>query len=203
MTAEMKTTIPDDPPSTLGALLDNLELAGHSDNQVSVDDMLQATGQRSFGALLLVPGLLVLSPLSGIPGLPTFCAITVSLIALQLLCGRKHFWLPQWLLHRSAPRAKYRRAIGLLKKPAGFVDRLLRHRLTFLTKGAAVYLNAALCLLIAATIPPLELVPFAASIAGAALSILGLGMMARDGVMILFAFAFLGVLAFMLIGLWM
>lgn len=194
---------PNDPPCTLGALLKKLEQAGQSDDRVSIEDMLQATGQRSFGALLLVPGLLVFSPLSGIPGLPTFFAIMVSLIALQLLIGRRHFWLPQWLLHRTAPRSKYRRAIGFLKKPAAFIDRLLRRRLTFLTKGPAVYLNAVICLLIAATMPPLELIPFGNSTAGAALSILGLGMMARDGAMTLAALAFLGALAFMLMRLWM
>jgi len=185
----------DDTPQTLSALLEKLEQAGRSGDQISIEDMLQATGHRSFGALLLVPGLLVFSPLSGIPGLPTFCAIMVSLIALQLLVGRKHFWLPGWLLHRRAPRSKFQSSIAFLKKPARFIDRLLRHRLTFLTKGVAVYLNALLCLVIAAVMPPLELLPFGNSVAGATISIIGLGMMARDGAMILAALAFIGVLA--------
>ncbi|WP_407291737.1 exopolysaccharide biosynthesis protein [Stutzerimonas zhaodongensis] len=189
-------------PNTLGALLDKLEEAGRPKEEVSLEDMLQATGHRSFGALLLVPGLLVLSPLSGIPGLPTVCAIMVSLIALQLLMGRSHFWLPGWLLHRRAPRGKYRRSIGILKKPARYIDRMLRHRLTFLTQGVAVYINALLCLVIAAIMPPLELLPFGNSVAGAALSILGVGMMARDGAMILVALAFIGALAYMLMQLW-
>lgn len=193
----------EDPPSTLSALLEKLEDAGRCEKRVSLDDMLQATGQDSYGALLLVPGLLVFSPLSGIPGLPTLCAVMVGLTALQLLLGRRHVWLPHWLLHRSAPRSKYNRAIRLLEKPAGHVDRLIRRRLTFLTKGAAAYVNAVLCLLIAALMPPLELIPFGNSIAGAALSILGLGMMARDGVMTLVALAFLALLAFMLAELWM
>lgn len=193
----------EDPPPTLSALLERLEDAGSPAKHVSIADMLQATGRDSFGALLLMPGLLVLSPLSGIPGLPTLCAVMVGLIALQLLFGRSHFWLPGWLLHRSAPRGKYCRAIRLLEKPAGHIDRLVQRRLTYLTKGAAAYLNAVLCLFIAIIMPPLELIPFANSIAGAALSILGLGMMARDGLMTLIALVFLALLAFMLAGLWM
>jgi len=190
-------------PKDLGTLLELLEHAGEADQPVSIDCMLQATGQRSFGALLLVPGLLVFSPLSGIPGLPSLFAVMVTLIALQLLVGRRHIWLPQWLLRRTASRSKYDRAMAFLKRPAGFIDRLLRRRLTFLTEGIAVRFNALLCLLIAATMPPLELIPFGNSTAGAALSILGLGMMARDGVLVLVAIGFFVCLAYFVSRLWL
>ncbi len=194
---------PDPHPRNLRTLLECLEDAGQPGEDVSIGAMLDATGQRSFGALLLVPGLLVFSPLSGIPGLPTLLAVLVGLIAAQLLVGRHHFWLPQWLLRRQAPRSKYDRAMHALKRPARWVDRLIRHRLTCLTAGPAVRLNALLCLLIALTMPPLELIPFASSVAGLALSLAGLGMMARDGVMVLLAIVVLGVLGTMLGGLWL
>lgn len=194
---------PPEEPKDLGTLLELLEHAGEADQPVSIDCMLQATGQRSFGALLLVPGLLVFSPLSGIPGLPSIFAVMVTLIAVQLLVGRRHIWLPQWLLRRTASRSKYDRAMAFLKCPAGFIDRLLRRRLTFLTEGIAVRFNALLCLLIAATMPPLELIPFGNSTAGAALSILGLGMMARDGVLVLVAIGFFVCLAYFVSRLWL
>ena len=192
-----------DPPQNLRTLLEHLTQAGQPGAPVTIQDMLEATGQRSFGALLLVPGMLVFSPLSGIPGLPTFFALMVGLIALQLLLGRRHFWLPGWLLRRCASRKKYDRAITFLQRPARFVDRMLRHRLTFLTEGVAVYINALLCLLIAASMPPLELIPFGNSIAGAALSVLGLGMMARDGALIIVALLFIGALAYLVGRIWL
>jgi len=117
---------PDQPPQNLESLLQRLRQAGEADQPVTIECMLQATDERSFGALLLVPGLLVLSPLSGIPGLPSVFAVMVSLIAIQLLIGRKHFWLPKWLLRRSASRSKYDKAIAFLHRIAGFVDRLLK-----------------------------------------------------------------------------
>jgi hypothetical protein len=193
---------PDQPPQNLESLLQRLEQAGEADQPVTIERMLQATDERSFGALLLVPGLLVFSPLSGIPGLPSVFAVMVSLIAIQLLIGRKHFWLPKWLLRRSASRSKYDKAIAFLHRIAGFVDRLLKRRLTFLTNGLANRLNAVLCLAIAATMPPLELIPFGNSTAGAALSVLGLGMMARDGAMIVAALLFFFGLAYMASRLW-
>ncbi|QGZ30248.1 exopolysaccharide biosynthesis protein [Stutzerimonas stutzeri] len=193
----------EDEPQDLRSLLDLLAQAGEPGEAVTIQSMLEATGQRSFGALLLVPGLLVFSPLSGIPGLPSFFAVMVALIALQLLIGRKHFWLPQWLLRRCASRSKYDRAIAFLKRPARWVDRLIRHRLTFLTEGFAIRINALVCLLIAGTMPPLELIPFGNSTAGAALSFLGLGMMARDGALVVVALLFLGVLGYLISRIWM
>jgi len=193
----------DEQPQNLESLLQRLEQAGEPDQPVTIECMLQVTDERSFGALLLIPGLLVLSPLSGIPGLPSVIAVMVMLIAVQLLIGRERFWLPQWLLRRSASRSKYDKAIAFLQRLSGFVDRLLRRRLTFLTSGLATRLNALLCMLIAATMPPLELIPFGNSIAGAALSVLGLGMMARDGAMIVVAALFFFGLVYMTSRLWL
>lgn len=194
----------DDSPRNLEQLLQQLQRAGEADQPVTIRSMLEATDRRSFGALLLVPGLLVLSPLSGIPGLPSVFALMVALIALQLLVGRKHFWLPAWLLRRSASRHKYDKALAFLRGPARHIDRVLRCRLTFLTHGPlAIRISALLCLLIAMTMPPLELIPFGNSTAGAALSLLGLGLLARDGAMILAsASLFLG-LVYMVSRLWL
>src|SRR5690606_32618166 len=165
--------------------------------------MLHATGQRSCGAQSLVPGLLVFSSLPCIPGLPSIFAEIITLIAVQLLLGRRHIWLPDWLLKRTASRSKYDRAMAFLKRPSKYIDRLLRQRLTFLTEGIAVRFNAVLCLLIAATMPPLELIPFGNTTAGAAWSILGLGMVARDGVLLLLAFGFFLGLAHFASRLWL
>ena len=137
-----------------------------------------------------LPGLIALSPLSGIPGLPSTVALMVALIAGQLLCGRRHIWLPHWLLARSLSRDKFEHALRFLLPLARSIDRLVRPRLSLLTRGPALYANVLLCLLIALSMPPLEVVPFANSISGAALSALGLALFAHDGLLALLAFAF-------------
>jgi hypothetical protein len=153
-------------------------------------DLMEATGQRSFGPMLFLPGLIALSPLSGIPGLPSTVAVMVALIAGQLLCGRRHIWLPHWLLARSLPRGQFEHALQVLYPMARWVDRMVQPRLTLFTRGPALYANVLLCLLIALSMPPLELIPFANSINGAALAALGLALFAQDGVLALLAFAF-------------
>src|SRR5688500_14100471 len=150
--------------------------------------MMQAVGRSSFGALLLLGGLVTLSPLDIIPGIPTLIALAVLIVCVQLLAGRRHFWLPSWVLRRSIPREKFLRALTWLRKPARFGDRLVRPRLTALTSDAAIKMIAVGCIVVALAMPVMEVVPFSANLAGIALSAFGLAVIARDGLLALVAF---------------
>ncbi|NKE71660.1 exopolysaccharide biosynthesis protein [Candidatus Manganitrophus noduliformans] len=176
--------------TNLEQLLDRIEKAA-DDDRVSLDAILDVVGRSSFGPLLLVAGLVTLAPIIGdIPGVPTIVAVFVLLTAGQLLFRREHIWLPRWLLKRSVARNKLCKALGWLRRPARFVDRLLRPRLTIFTQGAGIYAVAIGCIVIAAAMPVMELVPFSANGAGAALTAFGLSLIARDGLLALLAFLF-------------
>lgn len=175
----------------LEQLLEKLGEAGNGDSKrVTIGSMIQVVGERSFAPLLVFAGLLALSPLSGIPGMPTLVATIVLLTSGQLLFGREHFWLPDRVLRQGIPRERFDKALKMARPASRFVDRILRPRLTALTRGIGTYLIAVACLLIAVTMPPLEILPFAASIAGAAIATFGLSLMARDGLMALVALVF-------------
>lgn len=185
--------MPNAPVSDLTDLEQLLERLGEADDgreQVKLRQLVDAVGRRSFGPLLVVAGVVGVSPLSGIPGMPTTLGVFVMLLAGQLLMKREHFWLPRWVLERSIARTKLQKALRFMRRPARWIDRGLRPRLVALTAGPATYMIAVLCLLIAATMPPLELVPFAASTASAALTAFGLALIARDGVLAIVAFVF-------------
>lgn len=167
--------------TSLGEVLDRLAHAHQEAAQVSVGALLEAAGRRSFGALLLVPGLLVLSPLSGIPGVPTMSGLMVLLITVQLLFGRTQFWLPDWLLRRRIRYAHLARALKFLRPVARFADRLLRPRWGWLAHHRGVYVVALVCAFIGVIMPPMELVPFLSTLAGAALSLFGMALIGRDG----------------------
>lgn len=188
--AVISETIAPDDPTSLEELLDRIAIAGKRRDRVPLSAMMAEVGDRSFGPLLLFAGVIAVSPLSGIPGMPTFMGVFVMLIAGQLLAKRDHFWLPGWLLRKSVSRKKLDKALRWLRPSARLIDRALRRRLTFLVRRAGLYAITAVCLLVAATMPVLELVPFAATIAGAALSMFGLALIARDGLFALFGFLF-------------
>lgn len=179
----------DPAPSNLSTLLDILESTGGHPDSVSLDAILDTLGRRSFAPFLLVAGIITLAPLIGdIPGVPTLMASLVALSAAQILIGRDHVWLPQWLLERRVSRARFTKALRWMRKPARWIDRLLRPRLTRLTRPPAHLLVALTCLLIALAMPPMEVVPFSANGAGIALTLFGLGLVANDGLMALLGY---------------
>lgn len=174
----------------LEELLDQIDDAEQKDSgQVTVEAVLTKVGRRSFGPVLLVVGLATLAPIIGdIPGVPTLMAVIVVLTALQLLVGRRYFWLPHWLLNRSVSRHKLAKAVDWCRRPARFIDRFLRRRLVIFAEGAAEYVIAILCLTIALAMPLMEVVPFSANGAGLALTAFGLALMMHDGLLSLIAF---------------
>ena len=164
------------------------EVAAENDRP-SVETVIAAVGERSFGAILLLSGLVILVPLVGdIPGVPTLMAIVVLLTSLQLLLGREYFWLPDWLLRRSTGGDGLHRAMRKARGPARVVDRLIRPRLSLFVEGPSRFGIALACLFIALLVPLMEFVPFSANIAGAGLTMFGLAFIGRDGLMAIAAF---------------
>lgn len=177
-------------PTDLEEVLDSIDQAAEDGDTVSFGDVFRAVGRRSFGPLLLLAGLIILAPIIGdIPGVPTAMAIVVLLVAGQMLLGREHFWLPKWLLDRSMAADKVNKATGWLRKPARFVDRFLRPRLTPFVHGAGEHAIAVVAVAIALFTPVMEVVPLSANLAGAVLTAFGLALIARDGLVALVALA--------------
>lgn len=177
--------------TNLEQLLDRINAATKDKEQVSLGAILQTVGHRSFGPFLLLAGVITLVPIVGdIPGVPTIMAVLVLLTAGQLLFRRKHLWLPRWLLRRSVAQDKLRKGLKGLRPIARFIDRFLRPRLMMFTGATGIYITAIACIAIAAVMPLLEVVPFSANIAGAALTAFGLSLIAHDGLLALFAWIF-------------
>ncbi|HYE44497.1 MAG TPA: exopolysaccharide biosynthesis protein [Caulobacter sp.] len=177
-----------DQPQTLEDLLGELDEAARGNGaRVSVEEVLEAVGRRSFGPLLLVAGLLGMTPVSAVPSAPSVIAVTVILIAGQLLIGRQAIWLPRVLLERSVKAATLRKAVKMARKPARLVDRVVKPRLPALTGPAADRAVAGVCVLIAAAVPPLEFLPFVAFVPSLAIAIFGLALVGRDGLLVLIA----------------
>ena len=76
----------------------------HEKDHVSLDDILNASGRKSFGFFLFVAGLITLAPLIGdIPGVPTLMGAFVIIISVQLLTGSDKVWLPAFMRNRPMP----------------------------------------------------------------------------------------------------
>lgn len=173
--------------SNLSDLVDHLRELGERQEQVSVQDIHDALGERSFGPFLAIPALIEITPIGGIPGLPTAIALVIALISAQLLFGRDHLWLPGFLERQTLKGDRIKKGMAWLERPAAWIDRVLRPRLSWFSGKAGLRVVALLCILLCTTVPPLELLPFASSIPMGAIALMGLGLMARDGLVILLA----------------
>lgn len=179
------------PTTSLKNFLERIRSATQETETVSLELIIEISGRKSFGSLLLLAGIITIIPLIGdIPGVPTLMGIVVFLTAAQLLINRKQLWFPQFLLNRSVQSEKLHKAIQKLHSPAQFIDQYLKPRLTFLTKGASIYLIAIICLGIASVMPVMEFIPFSANLAGIVLTSFGLSLLTRDGLLSVIAFTF-------------
>ncbi|KAA9005281.1 exopolysaccharide biosynthesis protein [Histidinibacterium aquaticum] len=162
---------------------------------VTLRQLVEAFGTASFVPALMVPALLVVSPLSGIPVFSSVCGLTIALIALQHLFSRDHLWLPEFLMKRTLKGHQLRDAMNHIRKIAAWIDRHSKDRLKLLTRKPGVYVPRALAVLCGAAMPFLELVPFSSSILGAATLLFAVSFLARDGVYALAGIAVMTVAA--------
>ncbi|WP_043316688.1 exopolysaccharide biosynthesis protein [Microbulbifer sp. HZ11] len=176
----------------LSQLVQQLEAMAESSDHITLDKVLDAMGDRSFAPVILLAGLILFSPLSGIPGMPTLMGILLLLISTQMLMLRHHLWLPQWLLTRTIPKSPLMHGLSWIEKPAAHLDRWLRPRLGIMVYRAGSLATAGICSVIALLLPLMEIIPFSASLAGLALIAFGLALVARDGALELLAFALTG-----------
>jgi len=183
--------VADDKDPSLTGVLDQLGKAG-DDEEVTVGQILDEVGDRSLAPILLVPAMITASPISGIPGVPTITGIVVGLIVVQMLMGRDTLWVPQFLSRRSVAKSKMDKAVKFLRKPVGWLDKMMKPRMSWLASRPWNYVALVICLIIALTTPVMEFLPFAISIAAVAIGFFAAGILMRDGLMILIGYAVVG-----------
>lgn len=167
--------------------------------RVTVGEVLEAFGRRSYLPLLIVPSLAVMSPLSGVPLLSSFCGITIATIAAQMvLPGLGSLWIPGFIARRTISGKRARAAIGKLGKIAHWMDDHARERLKWLIDPPGRTVLEVVCLICGLAMPFLEFIPFSSSVAGGAVLLIAAGLLSRDG---LFALAGLAVIPIFCIAL--
>ncbi len=188
--------MPDQDPQNLTQVIDATEESTEGNDPVSVGDILGAFAGRIFGPLLIIPGLILITPAGGIPGVPAILGVLVAILAGQRLFGQDHPWVPNRLSNRGIGRDKLLKGFEKIRPWTRRIDKVIKPRLTFLTTGRAEYLAIILALLLGLTIPAVGLIPFAAALPGAGLSLIGLALTARDGLLMLGAFGIAGATAY-------
>lgn len=161
-------------------------LAAHTEEKVAIGDLVNALRNRAFGILFLIFGIPNCIPMP--PGIPVVCGIILGLIGLQMLIGRQELWLPDSIARRTFSRAmlesivnRSRPYIERFEKISGPRYEQFTGPLARRVVGATVVVLGFILLL---PIPFLGNLP-----PGIAVCIFGLGLVERDGLIILAGFA--------------
>jgi hypothetical protein len=149
---------------------------------IPVSTLITSFRDRVYGFLLLVFALLCAIPIP-LPGIHIFLSIPLFYLTVQQMAGRRTVWFPQKVLNYELPRSAFidiaNQALPWLAK----VETFSKPRLSFLTEGGFYQLFGLLAFLITAFLSiPLPLTNFVPAIA---IALMALGILNKDGVVLL------------------
>jgi hypothetical protein len=166
-------------------VLNRLDGLGESGDRISLADIQKCLGRDAFGPTLLVIGLLALSPVGDIPGAPTILSFMILWVAVQMAIGRNELSIPHFLARRSIKGSHLRKVVKVVRPSLRFLGYIIWSRLSFLTQGPFARAIAAICGMLALMLPPLEFVPFGATVPSSLITGFSIAIVARDGLLAL------------------
>lgn len=148
---------------------------------ISVAELLVVCGDRAIGGLLLLLAAPNILPLP--PGSASVMSIPIMFMAVQLVFGQQTLWLPQRVLNHRFDRSQSYAVAARLLPWLAKLERLLKPRLSCLLGTVQDRLMGIACLGLAVfmflPIPLGNLLP------AMALTAFALGLMERDGLLVL------------------
>jgi hypothetical protein len=173
------------PQSVPLALSERLSLIvdGHRSERLTFSELAAQLHSRAWGGLLLIFAAINVLPLP--PGTSVFFAIPLLIVSAQMVIGRTSPWFPARIDRHGVTKLLLRRLIDKIHWLELRVDRFFKPRLPGLTGPAAARVIGALCFLLAllAAIP----IPLFHVAPAAAIVLFGLGLIYRDGALIIVA----------------
>lgn len=148
---------------------------------MSLHDFTQALGERAFGLMLFALSVPVCIPL--LYGIPQIVALPMMAIALQMAMGRPEPWIPRRFGEGVLGKAGLQQMAAGASKYFGWIERIARPRMLLLSGPTAERLVGAIFVVFIASI----LVPLPATntLPGIGIAIASIGLITRDGVLVL------------------
>lgn len=180
----MNGRMADSNPNTMPLSAILRAVAEREEPTVSVAELMDLFGGRALGALLLVFGLACTLPLP--PGGTTIFGAPLVLLGPQLVIGARAPWLPRRIRERTITTAHLKtslpKALGWLER----VEAVSKPRLSFLFGRVGERLIGLICTLLALVL--ILPIPLGNLLPAAAVSVLSLALVQRDGVLALFGY---------------
>jgi hypothetical protein len=154
-------------------------LASKAEGRVTMGDIRDALGDRSFAALLVMFGAFNLIPLP--PGASAILGLPLVVVAAQMMFGSKRAWLPKFIAEKSLSADTFRSIIESLVPRLMRVERFVRPRYWpfWRKRGDRIIGTMALVLAIIVTLP----IPLGNWLPAFSVTLLGLSLTERDGIL--------------------
>ena len=160
-------------------------MRNHNGDSITLLEIKNALHERGFGILMVIFVIPCCLPVPVPPGVPLIFSIPLIFLSLQMLLGLDTPWLPKWL---GAKSLKRKTLVTMVEKAAPIlhrIERFLHPRLEFASTKKAERVLGGLILILAVIVAlPLPL-PFSNFVPGIGILIMSLGLMSKDGLMIM------------------
>lgn len=157
-------------------------LAAQPSERLTIGDIVAVLRDRAFALLVVLLGLPNCLPMP--PPIPLVCGLLLALVAAQIAAGRPAPWLPRALLRRSIAQADLTRAVNRALPILRRLERWSRPRVDLLGTAFATqvmgFFILALALALVVAAPVVGQIPL-----GLGVSLVGLGLVERDGVVVI------------------
>ena len=148
-------------------------------------DILDRLDERAFGLILLLLALPCCLPFVYV--LPQIVALPMIALAVQMAAGRHHPWLPKKLHDRTFSVPAFEKVVTRSEKYVGWVERLAQPRLSAVTSHLGARVIGLLLLVPTASI--LVPLPSTNTVPGIGVAIASLGLIERDGALVILGLA--------------
>lgn len=199
----MPSSEPDPEPSLQRPLHNSLSslltafAESFTSERVSIHNIMESLGHRSFGFVLFLFAIPNSLPIIGIPGVSTITGLPILFVAIQMALGYKRVYLPKWIMESSVPTTDFQ---GVMKKMTPWLERLeklTKPRLSFLVAGSAERWLGAFCALLAFLL--ILPIPLGNLLPALGILFVSMGLIERDGVCVLVGLV-IGVLSWFVLG---
>lgn len=159
------------------------------DGRVNLAALLDAWGDCSYGPLFIALGFFAGTPLSIFPGMSAATGVVIAIVALQMIFGLAHIWLPNAVLRQSIALKSLTEARDKSMRQLQIIDRLITKRWAWATTGPMRRAAAITVLLLSLIMILFDAVPFIVAAPSWGVVLFGLAITARDGLIMLVAMA--------------
>lgn len=157
----------------------------HGGERMTLQEIIDALAERSFGFLLLLFGLV--SAIALVPLMATIMGMPLLFFSLQMVAGAKTPWLPAFIANHAFAKTDLEQSIARGIPIMRFIERLCQPRLLFLTGGIGERLLGVIVFLLALVItlpgPGTNFLP------GIATAFMAIAIINRDGLLVLIGWA--------------